>query len=119
MDVELVYLDGVWRIHAFTHRERNLIAPDDDDLRAVTRTVVLEVVVADGCAARLGPRNAGQSNDRDGYGTTEQTLHAPNTISPARSPAATSASIPNVAKLTSPTARRPISSSGVLFRRHR
>ena len=119
MDVQLVDLDGVRGIDALANGERDLVTALHDDLRTVAGAVVLEVVVADRRGMRLGPRDARERRQDDGRRNHEEPPHAPNTISPPRSPAATKASIPNVARATSPTARRPANSRAVRLRRQR
>ena len=119
MDVELVDVYGVRRIHAFPDGEPDLIALPDDDLLAAAGPVVLVVVVADRCLARRAQGRSDLCRSHHEHREGELPSHAPYTISEAKNPAANNATIPNVASATSPTARPPFMSEGWLRRRQR
>jgi hypothetical protein len=120
MDAELVDLDRVRRIDTLAHGESDLVALIDDDPRAILRGVVLEVVVAHRCAARLGPRRRPRSHGHGEQTEQDEPLrHVPKTISAAISPVASKATIPKVARPTSATARRAVIPAPRDRRRHR
>lgn len=106
VDIQLVDIDGVRWVHAFPHREPNLIPLRDDDLRAAARCVVLVVVVTDRCLSCCGLSYTQRDEERrNGKSDSQTSAHVPYTISADSRPAASSAIIPKVARATSPIGR--------------
>ena len=78
MDVELIDVNRVGWIDAFTNREHDLIALRHDELGPVVRRIVLVPVVADRRVVRCAERG-GRVHDNSGDDHTDgsEALHVP------------------------------------------